>query len=135
MSNPQTLQQIEKEIIRLHVFFEDWFNGTIDLSDETFRQFADSMAPSFSIVAPSGAHLSRHQILESVYGAYNKRPGTRISIANPRVVYHADGHLLAMYEEWQNDQGIEKGRLSSVLFKIDQDQLIWLHVHETWLPE
>ncbi|MEM7797598.1 MAG: hypothetical protein AAF633_00285 [Chloroflexota bacterium] len=134
MDKPYTLKAVEDEIIRLHIFFEDWFNGTIDYNDESFAQFSGSMGPSFTMVSPGGVLISRDQITQSLYGAYRQRLGIRISIYRAKILYQSDSHILAAYEEWQTYQGERKGRLSSVLFSKEKARLVWLHVHETWLP-
>lgn len=135
MNNRYDVEQIEKEIVRLHIFFEEWFNGLIGDSEETFSSFSNSMGKTFSIITPSGIQLNREQILEAVHGAHNRRGGTRIWIKNVRITYQAQGHLIALYEEWQADPGEEeRGRLSTVMFSTSDTKLVWLHVHETWLP-
>ena len=41
---------------------------------------------------------------------------------------------LVTYQEWQATESLQRGRLSSALFTRREGQLLWQHVHETWLP-
>ncbi len=59
----------------------------------------------------------------------------RLTLLPPQIV-------LATYEEWQkgalNSKPPNNGRVSSAVFLKDRSRpngLMWLHVHETWLPE
>ena len=92
------------EIEELHQFFQDWFNGVLPETDASFARFAEVMAADFEMVAPNGR-------------------ATTITALQPALRHR--------YNSWQN------GRLSSVLLQIQPDLpngLLWLYVHETWLP-
>jgi hypothetical protein len=60
-------------------------------------------------------------------------------IAQAALVAEQGGLVLATYEEWQRQaDGSGSGRLSSVVFRQQPgtpNGLLWLHVHETWLPQ
>lgn len=128
----------EQEIVALHQFFEDWFNAKLPNSEATFARFADAMAPDFHIVSPSGALAPREAIVGSLRNAYGAQKGLRIWIENVTVGHIHGDIAIVMYEEWQQ-KGDDPplGRLSTVVFAADTagpNGVIWLHVHETWLP-
>lgn len=128
----------EKEVVDLHQFFQDWFNGTIPNTDEQFARFADVMAESFGMVPPNGRFVTCAPLLEGLRGSYGRSqqaPG-RIWIENFVTRQTGPDWLFATYEEWQTFNGKTTSRLSSVLFEENEaapNGLIWLHVHETWL--
>ncbi|TVQ32724.1 MAG: hypothetical protein EA376_05005 [Phycisphaeraceae bacterium] len=151
---------LEREIRDLHRFFQDWYNGAIPDTDESFQRFAGALAPGFLIVLPDGRALDREQILRAVRteNASHGKSGPEIRIwvedVRLRIPPRTDGDLLiATYEEWQGDAGDDdspRGRLSTGVFRIPPapgtapgttpgtapgtDVVEWLHVHETWLP-
>lgn len=129
----------KQEIIELHQFFQDWYQGELEESEHEFNRFARVMAEEFSIISPTGSINHRDAILEMVrhsYGSWENRNG-RIWIENV-VMHWQDGDMcLLTYEEWQEIDEHITARLSSVLFR---DQFAtphgveWVHLHETWLP-
>jgi hypothetical protein len=130
--------QCRAEIEDLHNFFVAWFNGHLPQTDAAFARFADVMAPGFTIVDPSGTIQDRESLLAGLHAAHNARPGIRIWIESVRIRQHTDDLIVATYEEWQQlpDQS-PRGRISTVILRAADNTpngLVWLHVHETWLP-
>jgi hypothetical protein len=124
----------QTEIIRLHQFFEDWFNGRIPQTDAGFAPFPQALAPAFHIISPGGELSDRESILNRVRRAYNTQRGTRIWIQNGVLRWQQADLALVTYEEWQEGpSATARGRLSTVVFQHQADALAWLHVHETWL--
>jgi len=131
--------QCETEIVELHRFFEDWFMGRLDDSDETFERFAGVMAEGVTMITPDGSVTGRAELLRSLrsaHGAFNKNGSISIRVTNIQPRQASDDNLLLTYEEWQDTGQGERGRVSSVLFHRRPDtpnDLEWLHVHETWI--
>jgi hypothetical protein len=130
--------KIENEIVQLHQFFQDWFNGDIEPSEGQFARLDDVLAENFSMIAPNGNIIEREPLLERLRLAHNSRQGMRIWIENVRILRWFDTMALATYEEWQEIQGQVTSRLSSVLFQEVEhtpNGWQWLHVHETWMDD
>jgi len=126
------------EIEQLHQFFQDWFRGELDKTDEAFARFENALSPGFIIISPDGAAHDRESILDAVRSGHGSDPSAEIWIRNVRLRATGRDHVLATYEEWQRLRGDERGRLSTVLFDRDDEAangLRWRHVHETWLSE
>ncbi|MDX1579100.1 MAG: DUF4440 domain-containing protein [Gemmatimonadota bacterium] len=122
------------EIEALHAFFEGWIGGTLDRSQAAFERLEAALADDFSFVTTSGELLDREAVLEGVRKAHGARAGLRIAIRQPHLVYDAEDHLAATYEEWQEAGGERTGRRSTVFFGRREGApggLVWLHVHET----
>lgn len=129
--------RVEREICELHAFFQVWFRGGPE-DDDGFARFADALAESFVIIAPSGEAFSRTMTLEMVRAGRAGDPDCRIWIQHVEIRHAGEETVLATYQEWQERGGVTRGRLSSVLFRVDSNAangLRWLHVHETWLPD
>ena len=131
-----------REIIELHQFFDDWFVGRIEQTDEVFDRFAGVMAPDFTIVSPDGHLTERAPLVDRLWGAHGFQRGQdstfgiRVEKVTVRPV--GDGLYLATYEEWQKSGAGDRGRQSSTLLRRADDApngLEWLYVHETWLPD
>lgn len=126
-----------REVEELHRFFEDWFSGRCEATDAAFARFERVLADDFEIVTPDGAVLDRTTILDAVRGGHGSGP-MRIWIEKYRARSTDGGLHLATYEEWQTRDDVTRGRLSTVLFRAGpggDDEMQWVHVHETWLPD
>ncbi|WP_420644153.1 hypothetical protein [Candidatus Leptofilum sp.] len=128
----------EKEIIELHQFFQDWFNGEIPEEDDIFARFSAVMADGFYIVSPNGRLTLRTPLVENLrqlHANSHSNPG-KIWIQDVQIRHQSEDLILATYEEWQEFNGETTSRLSSVLFQVDDSApngLAWLYVHEIWL--
>jgi len=135
-------QRCEDEVVQLHRFFQDWFNGTLPSTEDEFRRFDSVMAEGFVIISPSGEMTERAELLErllAVHGIWREmsRPG-RIWIENLQVRHQVGDQVLVLYEEWQEIEGESRGRLSTALFRRREgtpNGVEWMHVHEVWLPD
>jgi hypothetical protein len=127
------------EIVALHDFFVGWLSGTLPATDATYARLVDTMAPEFAMVTPGGASIPRERLLAQLRAAHGSRPGWTIWIERAELRAAQGGLTVATYEEWQRHaDGMVTGRLSSVVFREQPgtpNGLVWLHVHETWLPE
>ena len=131
----------EKEVIELHRFFEDWFMGRLDDSEQEFSRFENVMAEDFTMIPPEGAVTQRADLLAALrkaHGAHVGEGSISIRVVNIQPRQLSDDHWLVTYEEWQTEGRVERGRISSALFgrrSGTPNDVEWLHVHETWLPE
>jgi hypothetical protein len=130
------------EVIELHRFFEDWYNGVIEESDEQFSRLEMALGEGFLIISPDGRKTARKPLLTSLrrlHASHCNDPSPfRIWIGNVTVRPLTERIVLVTYEEWQENDGERKGRLSSALFRNNAkgpNGLEWLHVHETWLRQ
>ena len=143
-----------REIVRLHDFFVDWFSGSVDKNDEEYERVTQALAEDFHLINPRGINTAQPALLKSLRGAYgchphqDNGPSFAIDIRNVECLHTRSTLLdkdsstilsLWKYEEWQRINNKETARISTVMFQDDpsspHNQLKWLHVHETWLPE
>ena len=132
------------EVIDLHRFFEDWFGGYCDDSDQVFAErFLGRMHDDFSIVLPGGIMLDGGGFFPEFRKLYGSNPGFHISIREVRQQPSiTDSVYTVTYQEWQRNAmqstPENNGRLSSAILLADEqapNRLKWFHVHETWLPD
>ncbi len=81
--NPRQLHtfdylHIEKEIIQLHQFFQDWFNGDISADDTAFDRLETALAPDFKIITPDGQIVRREALLQRLQQMHQDQKGIRI---------------------------------------------------------
>ncbi|MDD9933976.1 MAG: DUF4440 domain-containing protein [Myxococcales bacterium] len=134
-----TAQDVEREVIELHEFFVDWFNGTCSSDDATFEQrFGAHLTEGFYYVMPGGIQLTRASLQDSLRQAHGSNPDFRIQVRNVSVRFEGRDAVLATYTEHQqgarNSERSDNVRLSTVLFVRDGDRLRWHHIQETWAP-
>ena len=128
------MKDYEQEIIDLHIFFEHWLGGRLEKSEEAFNPLEKALATSFNIVGPDGIMTARNILMVKLYEAHNSRPDLTITIKNVQLHHEDERSLTASYEEWQRINETETARISSALF-LKREQLLWQHVHETWLAQ
>ena len=95
------------------------------------------MAAGFHIVSPAGRIKQRDKILDAVRAGYRSST-IKIWIKNHTHRLTIGEVALVTYEEWQTSGDETRGRLSTALLRVKAglfNDLQWLHVHETWLPE
>jgi len=137
MKNLNLQRLIETEVVQLHHFFQEWFNGDISLNDRIFSRLSDTLDPEFIMITPDGKHLNQRTVLESVRVGYGKREGMQIWIKNVTLHHQIGKVVIATYEEWQDIDGRITTRISSAIFTSkpgNPNSIYWLHLHETWKP-
>lgn len=119
---------VTKEIVDLHRFFSDWYNGNCPNDDEFFsKKMTSRFDPEFKIVLTDGASLDLNGISQKIRQSYGSKDHFEIDIRNVRLLEeNDDGFVTASYEEWQN----EEGRHSTVKFSNKDKALRWTFVHE-----
>lgn len=130
-------QQCKTEVEELHRFFEGWFVGTLERSDEVFAGLPEVLAEGFAIIGPKGRLVEREDLLAELrraHGAWQPLGGS-LRIENFRHRRSVEGVHVVTYEEHQEQGGVESARLSTALLRDAPRGLRWLHVHETWLPD
>lgn len=130
------LQAAIEEVTVLHRFFQEWLRGSSPNTDAAFQRLPQVLAPSFQIITPSGETVERPALLETLRMAHGSR-GKKFRLWVDQVAGRelASGLYLVTYQEWQATESLERGRLSSAVFSIRGTDLLWQHVHETWLAE
>lgn len=128
-----------KEVEELHAFFQAWFNGSVDNSDETYARVTDVLGEGFLIISPSGNLKERDELVEALRRSY-KPEGTEpihIQIDSFRIRQRLDDVVVVTYVEWQQRGEDRRGRLTTAVLRQragTPNGFEWLHVHETWLP-
>ena len=126
------------EVDELHRFFQEWFSGVVPNTEESLARFRNVLADEFQIISPAGLALEKSPILDTVRSGYGREPDAKIWIENHRHRMTIGGLSVVTYEEWQESTDGKRGRLSTALLQASENtpnDVQWLHVHETWLPE
>lgn len=94
------------------------------------------------MVPPSGNVVPAQMLnerLKSAYGVHSEH-GITIEIKNVEVLSGSGFRYLVRYEEWQRSGSPEQetARVSTAFFQESEgcgpNNLLWIHVHETWMP-
>ena len=65
MLEQQVASDCRDEIVALHRFFTEWFNGVLPDGDDTWATLERGLAPGFVLVTPYGTVLERDALLET----------------------------------------------------------------------
>jgi hypothetical protein len=130
-----------KEVIELHRFFEEWFNGVLAATEQEFARLKMALGNGFLLISPAGLRNERESLVDGLRAAHGSHRldahPFKIWIKNPNFRSVAADVAIVTYEEWQEIDGRTTARLSSALFRRkanNPNDVEWLHVHETWLP-
>ena len=134
----------QKEVLRVHAFFVDWFTGKLEKSTDILdEQFSGRLSDDFVMINPQGRLLSKPQLVTGIMQAHNSHTDTdtdtdtdfEIHIHNVQLLQNLTEELkLVSYEEWQRISGKTTARRSTAVMKINNATSIeWKSVHETWL--
>jgi hypothetical protein len=131
-------KRCRNEVEQLHMFFQDWFIGAAEDTDDNFARVAAVLAPDFMLISPRGHVHDRDDILGIIRDAHGQRAeGFRIWTSDFDVRVAQGPLCVATYREWQEADGEQTCRLSSVVFREHDstpNRVEWTHLHETWLP-
>ena len=125
-----------QEVIDLHQFFEDWFQGKLPNTEEAFARCPSTMSPDFTIVSPDGIVTPKDKLLIGIKAMHGKVPAFRLWVENLNSRRLSADVQLVTYEEWQERNGVTTARVSTALFRPNAalpNSAEWLHVHETWI--
>lgn len=123
---------VSAEVVRLHRFFDAWYDGDDGL---TISEFADAMDPTVTIVGPDGRVLGRDAIVAAVGDAFGKG-GVDITVENFDVI-ERDGYSVCRYDEVHRSPDAATTRVSTAVMEPDTRApggYRWISVHETWAP-
>ena len=74
---------VAKEIIALHVFFEDWFRGNCNDSYRVFKnRLLSRMDIDFYIILPNGESYYGDQFWPEMRKSHGSNPNFKISLRN-----------------------------------------------------
>ena len=131
------MENIEKEITELHQFFESWYRGKIENSEQSFSRMADVLAAEFALVTPDGHVVEREQLLDLMRTEYATKPEIRIWVENCRLRFSDQNVFIAIYEEHGINNNRERVSLITAVLRENQQQLNgleWVHLSEVHLP-
>ncbi len=128
------------EVSELHIFFQKWFNAELHKSNLVFQRFTTVLHPKFVLISPDGRKRTKNEIIQEIWDAYGSRDPQKnpMKLWIENYVYQGEFNTIHIitYEEWQINNSIKKGRLSTAIFEKTSNiynNICWLHVHETWL--
>ncbi len=130
-------ERCETEIVDLHRFFGQWYRGELDLTGEDFARVSDVLTEDFRMINPEGEVVARSELLTGLRRSHGSRSdGFRIRVENVSSRMIGRTAAAVTYEEWQEEGGRQRGRVSTAIFREHSSTpngVEWLHVHETWL--
>ncbi len=62
----------ENEVVELHAFFTDWYNGRSTRSKDAFARLSSVLAAEFQIITPEAGVADRQSVLDIVEGSWGR---------------------------------------------------------------
>ncbi|POG10050.1 hypothetical protein BGP84_10045 [Pseudomonas putida] len=118
-----------QEVIDLHVLIEALFargEGQVEAMIERFT-------PDFSMITPTGLQVCLQDVSALFAKRAGSQPGLTIELTGLETLAQGPDGAVVRYQEThrQPDQDT-KTRLSTALFSLQGDRVLWRHLHETW---
>jgi len=128
------VERCEREVIELHEFFQSWFCG--EIGQEEGHLLARRFAQNSRLITPDGEVEQFYSLEKRFLSAYGKRPGVKVWTSHfvPLMITHDSA--LVKYREWRLFNEELTGRLTTCLFKLNDEApngIEWSHIHESWL--
>ena len=128
--------QIQKEIVQIHQYFENWYNGSCSKDDAEFDlNVSNRFCDNFKIVMPDGTLYQKNEILSVIKDGFGTSRDFKIEIKMISAEAIEKDIFLALYEEWHTEPGSNKeGRIAAVILKKNDQCLLgfeWVHCHES----
>lgn len=133
-----SVRPYQREIVTLHEFFVDWYDGA--LPESAFARMEEAMAADLEMVSPGSGRLDRQAVLDHVRGGYDRdEPADfEIDIRNVSLIEATAEGAMVQYEEWQRIDGEWEGRVSVALLRENEEApegLTWAYVQSTMLED
>ena len=118
------------EVITAHVAIENWLNQGEGSAEALLHRFS----PEFSMIPINGMRMDHQSVSAFFHGARASRLGLKIVIDNTAILAEWRDGAAVLYRETHALPGkTDTARWSTVLFRLQEEKIIWLHLHETAL--
>jgi catechol 2,3-dioxygenase-like lactoylglutathione lyase family enzyme len=133
---------LSSELEATHGFLDEWLMGACAQQRQVLdERLVKRLEPDFSMISVSGRSLARDQFVQRLERNYGSTPNLRSEIRYLRLISDSGGLVVASYEDWRrdwNNQSLSNdSRLSTAIFRrnpLDRNELRWLHLHRSGLP-
>lgn len=116
------------EVIAAHVAIENWLNQGEGSADALMRRFS----PDFTMIPINGMRMDHQAVSAFFHGARASRPGLKIVVDSAAILAEwRDGAAVSYRETHALPGKAETARWSTVLFRLQEEKIIWRHLHET----
>jgi hypothetical protein len=123
----------QRAVIELHEFFEAWIRGLCDRAALT--ELEQALAGDFSMIVPSGALITRSEVIDRIGASHGSHPGLTIRVDGFSTLVVADPIVVGRYIEHHDGAGAATTlRVATAVLRHvgDRGPLQWVTVHETW---
>ena len=116
------------EVITAHVAIENWLNQGEGSAEALLHRFSQE----FSMIPINGMRMDHQSVSVFFREARASRPGLKIVIDNAAILAEWHDGAAVSYREIHALPGkAETARWSTVLFRLQEEKIIWRHLHET----
>ena len=126
------MNEIEREILKIHELFQAWYNGTIE--QNSLVEIESKLSDSFYIVFPDATKNSKNDLTRMMEKDYGNDTSYRIEIKEIKVNLLTESVYLASYQEWQFWDNEEEPQLklqTTAVLREDNNMVEWMAIHET----
>lgn len=118
-----------QEVIDLHILIEATFAKGEDQIEAMLKRFH----PDFSMITPTGVQVSLEEVAALFSQRTGSQPGLTIEVSDMEtLVTWPEGAMIRYQETHRTPENSEKKRISTALFRLEGERVLWRHLHETW---
>ncbi len=133
-------KQCRKEIQELHLFFQEWFNGTCTKNEETFARIEKVLSPDFHLITPNGETITKPTLIDFLWQNYDTRETEPLTIKVEKIksIRKTKDLCIMTYHEIQASQTAKTRRQSVAVFETSEgtpNGIQWVYVQETWIEK
>lgn len=134
---PSCQTQCKDEVERLTRFFQDWYRGDIENTDEIFSRLSSVLSNDFLLITSSGFSVDREQLLAMLRNEHGSKKDIKIWSESFQLRLHEGNLCIFTYEEHGRLAGEEKVSLITAVMRYVpglSDGMEWVHIHEVAMP-
>jgi len=118
-----------QEVIDLHEQIE----ALLRAGEAQVEAMVERFHPDFSMITPSGVEVGLQDVAVLFAQRAGSQPGLSIELTELQALAQWPDGALIRYRETHRLPGQDATtRISTALFSLQGDQVLWLHLHETW---
>jgi len=118
-----------QEVIDLHEQIEALFSA----GEAQVEAMVERFHPDFSMITPSGIEVGLQDVAALFAQRAGSQPGLSIELTELQALAQwPDGALIRYRETHRLPAQGATTRISTALFSLQGDQVLWRHLHETW---
>ncbi|MBP6122965.1 MULTISPECIES: hypothetical protein [Providencia] len=118
-----------QSVVDLHILIENVFTGSN--GEESLKPLLSSFSDDFKMVTIQGNRIGLAEVTALFSQNVGKKPLLKITMHNITPLFESEDLCWIQYQEQQQTEGADTLRISVAGIKVENEECIWVYLHET----